>query len=109
MKRLILTVFLALAATPTQASERWVSFETICDSSPESMRHFYKSENLSPLIGGGGLIPLTQDDWQPAVHYIMWDQDDSIAVIRYVNGEACLLAVLRNLEWDTETLLERLP
>ena len=95
--------------TPLQASESWRTFETICESSPEAMNRFYESENLTPLIGGAGLVPDTSDDWQPAIHYIMWDQDDSIAIIRYYAGEACLLGVMRNLEWDTETLLERLP
>lgn len=103
------TLAILLVITPLQASESWRTFETICDSSPEAMDKFYQDENLTPLIGGAGLVPATSENWQPAVHYIMWDQDDAIAIIRYYAGEACLLGVMRNLEWDTETLLERLP
>jgi len=102
------TLAILLSISTAQASESWRTFETICDSSPEAMANFYASEELVPLIGGAGLVPTTSDNWQPAVHYIMWDQDDAIAIIRYYEGEACLLGVMRNLEWDTETLWERI-
>ena len=101
-----ITLAILLSISTAQASERWRTFETICDSSKEAMEEFYASEELVPLIGGGGLVPTSSDNWEAAVHYIMWDQDDSIAIIRYINGEACLLGVMRNLEWDTDTLWE---
>ena len=101
-------ILFLLMVTTVQAEERWESVDAICNTSGESIHKFYRDEGLVPLVAESGYAPSNGDMTTPVVHYLMYNGEDGIAIIRYYHDRACLLGVLNDLDWDPKTLTEKL-
>lgn len=87
-----------------KAKESWLSIDVICDDDFDEMVRFYRQEELSPMMAGGGNDLNRSGGQTPVVNFIMQEPDGDFAVIRYYKDKACLLAVGGKTIYDAEIL-----
>ena len=101
IRSLILTALLFI--TPVQAKEMWLKQEVICNDNPIAILTFLVSQNLEPLLGGGGLS-LDKSKEDVATVLFINHEDNKLAVMQYFHDRICLVAVIGKVIYDEQEL-----